>query len=370
MRGFVSIVARGLLALLGLVWPVGLAAQGAADRPPNISGDWVLAPGTMQFNFLHRFVTSPKPVRKVSNFPTFLVAFSALKGTTLGFNYSTNSTLTPAYPNEWEFFGRIRPWTQAGGSPFDVAGQIGYNLAAKGLDGELSLARWMGPVRLIGVGRVLSDPYTSDGSAQFAVGGGAVLRLTRHLSATGDVASLTDRSTSRGEKVAWSAGLAVVIPNTPHTLSLHATNTNTGTLQGASRGGSQVRYGFEFTIPLTLSRYFGHKPRTTQPPAATPAAGSAAAPGMVPAGEVTGPVARSGMQALRYTQATIEIAAGTTVEWKNDDQLQHSVTADDGSFDSGLIDGGQVWRYTFTRPGTYSFHCTPHPFMKGVVIVR
>jgi plastocyanin len=58
------------------------------------------------------------------------------------------------------------------------------------------------------------------------------------------------------------------------------------------------------------------------------------------------------------------------VEWKNDDPLAHTVTADDGSWDSGLIQPGATWRRTFDRPGTYPFHCTPHPFMKGVVVVR
>ena len=51
----------------------------------------------------------------------------------------------------------------------------------------------------------------------------------------------------------------VAIPGTPHTFSLQATNTSTATLEGASRGTSQRRYGFEFTIPFTLARYFGRR---------------------------------------------------------------------------------------------------------------
>jgi plastocyanin len=58
------------------------------------------------------------------------------------------------------------------------------------------------------------------------------------------------------------------------------------------------------------------------------------------------------------------------VAWRNNDQLVHTVTANDGSFDSGSIQPGTTWRHTFTRPGTYVFHCTPHPFMRGVIIVR
>jgi plastocyanin len=46
------------------------------------------------------------------------------------------------------------------------------------------------------------------------------------------------------------------------------------------------------------------------------------------------------------------------------------VTADDGAWDSGLIEPGATWQHTFEKPGTYAFHCTPHPFMKGVVTVK
>ena len=56
--------------------------------------------------------------------------------------------------------------------------------------------------------------------------------------------------------------------------------------------------------------------------------------------------------------------------WTNNDPVEHSVTAADGSFDSGLIASGATWRHTFTKPGTYQYSCRPHPFMKGVVIVR
>ncbi len=350
--------------------PAVLVAQGSLDRSPNVSGDWIVRPGTVQFNFLHRFVRSPGPVRKVSNFPTFLLATSLLKGTTIGFNYSTNSTLAPAYPNEWEFFLRAQPKTQAGGFPVDLAGQIGYNIAAKGVDGELSVGRVMGPLHLIAVGRALSDPLRKNGDPQFAFGGGAVLKLTRHLGLHGDYVRLTDLNTAAGERGAWSAGFALAIPNTPHTISLHATNTNTGTLQGASRGAKQVRYGFEFTIPITLARYVGHKTKPAAPAPSTPGTPAPAAPGQVPAGPVTGPLTKTSMQGLQFLQVTLEIAVGTTIEWKNEDPVPHTVTADDNSFDSGPIENGQVWRYTFTRPGTYAFHCTPHPFMTGTVVVK
>jgi plastocyanin len=85
---------------------------------------------------------------------------------------------------------------------------------------------------------------------------------------------------------------------------------------------------------------------------------------------VTGALFKSAMRELQFVNQSIEVAAGTTIEWKNEDPVPHTLTADDNSFDSGMIESGQVWRYTFTKPGTYMFHCTPHPFMKGTIVVK
>jgi len=66
----------------------------------------------------------------------------------------------------------------------------------------------------------------------------------------------------------------------------------------------------------------------------------------------------------------IEIAAGSSIVWTNNDPLVHTVTADDGSFDSREIEPGKTWSRTFTQPGEYAVHCTPHPFMKAIIVVR
>jgi plastocyanin len=354
----------GLLLLPALYTAAApLAAQSLLDRPPNVSGDWVAPRGTVQFNFLHRFVRSEAPERKISSFPTFVIGVGLPKHTQVGFVYATNSTLSPQYPNEWEFYGRWLPLSQDGGAPFDLGGQLGYNLAAKGLDGEVSIGRALGLVRLMGVMRVLDDP-SQGGQADVALGGGLVLRLQRYIALAGDLVALTHRDSLLGEKAAWSAGVHLAIPGTPHTLSIQATNTNTATLQGSSRGTSRRRYGFEFTIPFTLARYFGRRP-LAPPPAAAPSA-----PRDTSAVAQTGPIAKAIMKSLAFQPSRIEITAGTTVAWTNDDPLEHTVTAIDHSFDSGLIAPGATWRHTFTKPGTYQFSCQPHPFMKGEVIVK
>ena len=58
------------------------------------------------------------------------------------------------------------------------------------------------------------------------------------------------------------------------------------------------------------------------------------------------------------------------VLWTNDDTIEHTVTADDRSFDSGSMYHGQNFDNTFDTPGDFSYHCSIHPFMIGVVIVE
>lgn len=341
---------RALLLLAAAALPAAAAAQGTTDRPPVLSGDWVGVPGIVYFHFIHRFSVSDAPERKVTNVPTFVVAASLPAHTLLGVSYATNSNLVPRYPNEHEFFVRAAPLAQARGGLVDFGVQAGYNDAARGPDAEASLARGFGPLRLMTAARVLKDISDSTG-VQVALAGGAVLHVARYVALAGDVGGLTTKR-SPDEKLAWSAGLQLQIPLTPHTFSLQATNVNSNTLQGSSRGTNKVRYGFEFTIPITLRRYFGHREE-----AATDTA--------------TGPVAATvNLQGMAFRPDRIEIQRGQTIEWKNDDPLPHTVTANDGSFTSPLIEPGKSWRHTFTQPGEYAVHCTPHPFMHSVIVVR
>lgn len=71
-----------------------------------------------------------------------------------------------------------------------------------------------------------------------------------------------------------------------------------------------------------------------------------------------------------FGPAAIEIDAGTTVVWENYDSAAHTVTADDGSFDSGEVTQGQTFSQTFDTPGTFTYHCAIHPNMTGTITVR
>jgi plastocyanin len=70
-----------------------------------------------------------------------------------------------------------------------------------------------------------------------------------------------------------------------------------------------------------------------------------------------------------YEPADITVPAGTTVVWFNKGKEDHTVTADDKSYDSGLKKTGGTFSRAFAQPGKYSYHCAPHPWMKGTVQV-
>jgi plastocyanin len=72
---------------------------------------------------------------------------------------------------------------------------------------------------------------------------------------------------------------------------------------------------------------------------------------------------------------TLRISAGTEVTWVNCDPSagtldKHTSTSDTPGWDSGLFGEGESYKRTFSGGGSFPYHCTPHPAMKGVVIVQ
>ena len=80
------------------------------------------------------------------------------------------------------------------------------------------------------------------------------------------------------------------------------------------------------------------------------------------------------IRAFKFEPATVTVHAGDTVEWKNEDIVPHTATADGSSekpaFDSGTIKTGATWRFVAPEKGTYNYICTLHPNMKGELIVQ
>lgn len=71
-----------------------------------------------------------------------------------------------------------------------------------------------------------------------------------------------------------------------------------------------------------------------------------------------------------YTPILLRIKVGDSVIWTNRDTTAHSITADDGLFESESLSRGQNYTYTFIETGTYTYHCSEHPGMKAKVIVE
>ena len=351
---------RVLLAasLVILGWTPGpVRAQSVLERTPNLSGGWVGAPGQLHFNFLHRFEASPAPARKVTNAPTFLLGYGVGGYGLLAVHYTTNSVLVQSHPNEWEVLARYSPLNSTVGAPIDLGLTAAFNEAAESVDAEVAVGVPFGPLKAMGSARFFSDAYGS-GDSRWALGGGLRLRLHDNVALAGDLVSLT--STEEGEDYGWGAAIQIAIPYTPHTLSLQAANTNSATLQGSSIETSGTRYGFEFTIPITLARYFG-------------GGSGGAAPDVRTQGQaelVASDTVRIVMTEFQYSQPRLAVRPGTYVEWVNEGQIVHTSTADGGLWDSQLLAPGESFGRVFTETGVHPYHCTPHPFMTGVVEVR
>jgi plastocyanin len=76
------------------------------------------------------------------------------------------------------------------------------------------------------------------------------------------------------------------------------------------------------------------------------------------------------IQGYAFSPSTITVKAGTTVKWTNYDDVAHTVTSDEGLFDSGSINKNGSFSQTFDSTGTFDYHCTPHPTMTASVVVN
>ena len=77
------------------------------------------------------------------------------------------------------------------------------------------------------------------------------------------------------------------------------------------------------------------------------------------------------IQNFAFAPAALVVKAGTTVTWTNKDTDDHTVTSQGsgGPLQSPPLGTGQSYSYKFTKPGTYSYYCTIHPFMTATVTV-
>jgi plastocyanin len=128
------------------------------------------------------------------------------------------------------------------------------------------------------------------------------------------------------------------------------------------------------------------------PPADAPVAPPAEAPASPPADAVATPAAEPSPDRKRsrdgaprataaadtsvtirdfdFAPASVTVDVGDTVTWNNEGPTPHTATADNGSFDTGILDDGESGSHTFEQAGTFQYFCQPHPNMRGTVTVR
>jgi plastocyanin len=341
-----------------------------------MAGAWVSSPGNLHFQFAHRFEVAGEDADisdifggegKIVNYPTFDFALGLFEGAMAGVRYSSNSP-GAGLINEWQPYLKYAPLRGVGDGLFALSVQGAWNGANHSLDGEVAAETRVGPLLLTGAVRGFSDIYDlPDGvdDEALALAGGIGVKVNPYVTLAADVADLV---AGPDGDMAWSAGLNLGIPFTPHTLSIMATNVASGTLAGVSAGsgtflpegfGASVFWGFEFTVPFSGFARWGKifKPDELRSPEAV-----AAAPGRR--------IVEVEISQVAFRESEIRVPVGTTVRWVNRDPVGHTATSDDATWGSALIGPGELWEFTFEESGEFPYHCIPHPFMKGVVIVE
>jgi plastocyanin len=71
----------------------------------------------------------------------------------------------------------------------------------------------------------------------------------------------------------------------------------------------------------------------------------------------------------RFRADTVRVPLGATVRWTNRDRVAHTSTAENEEWKSPLLGPGESFAVKLDQAGTFPYYCTPHPFMRGVVVV-
>ena len=91
-------------------------------------------------------------------------------------------------------------------------------------------------------------------------------------------------------------------------------------------------------------------------------------------GDTVPPAARVTIQTFQFAPDTLRVAAGTKVIWTNQDDIEHTVTVGTppkrgAAFDAVLKTKGSTIERTFARPGTFTYFCDRHQFMRGTITI-
>ena len=84
----------------------------------------------------------------------------------------------------------------------------------------------------------------------------------------------------------------------------------------------------------------------------------------------TGKVVHIAIKGFAFRPPTITVAPGTKIDFTNDDATAHTATSTSTGFDTGTVAPKASKTITVTKPGTYSYYCQFHAFMKATIVVR
>jgi plastocyanin len=109
-----------------------------------------------------------------------------------------------------------------------------------------------------------------------------------------------------------------------------------------------------------------HAAMTMPMPAATTSSAATAAP----TNELHHAVVHLKILNFAFKPAHVVVSPGTRLVWTNEDQDPHTVTSDHPGFSSQALDTGGTYTLVAKRTGTFTYHCTIHPFMHGTLVVK
>jgi plastocyanin len=162
---------------------------------------------------------------------------------------------------------------------------------------------------------------------------------------------------------AWMKGTVIV----------ERSGGSTGTTTSSSAGAATITSGTNTSheTSATTSVTTSSASATTQASTASSTSASSTTSSTGSGATVRIPAGTGSNPSLNYSPSSINVVIGVnnTVTFVNGDSVVHTVTAKGGSFDSGNINPGQSWTYTFTTPGIYTYHCIYHTWMTGTITV-
>ena len=98
---------------------------------------------------------------------------------------------------------------------------------------------------------------------------------------------------------------------------------------------------------------------------------TASVPPSIPTTPSQGATYEVSISGFTFSPQTITINAGDSIRWTNMDIVSHTIVSDSGNMiNSPNLAQGQSYTQVFTTPGTYTYHCSIHPMMKGTIIVN